>query len=192
MSKHYLLGTLEIALFMLQGSRRFQSCRAHFLRSLLIPLCLLPLTLIPLLAAHPDGILAPSAYTALSIIYALRLFVSLGLFLGLVYFMTYKMNRSDDFYRFAIANNWLTIPAIVFMLPLSLGFLSGAYSWAEVYPLMVFMTLYSYAVTAFMATHVLRIPYELACFIAVAGMAIHQSSLQAIKLIAANTLTLIS
>ena len=76
--------------------------------------------------------------------------------------------------------------------PLIALFMNGHYEWAEVYPLMVFITLYSYAYTAFMAAHVMRIPMELACFIAIAGMAIHQTSLDVLKWAAVGFIQLIA
>jgi hypothetical protein len=187
-----LLGILEIALFMPQGAKRYTADKNAFKSSFLIPLAVLPLSLITLIAAHPESSLDTASLHVLTLIYALRLFISLGLFLAVVYCMADKMGKRDDFYRFAIANNWLALPPALIMLPLSLGFLNGVYSWDEIYPLMVVITLYSYACTAFMATHILRIPYELACFIAILGMAIHQTSLQALKAITAHSLMLMT
>ena len=182
-----LLGCLEIALFMRQGSERFSASKKGLKFSFLIPIILLPLTLATVLSAHPSDLSASSAQV-LGTIYALRLFVYLGLFLAFVYTMARTLDKLDDFYKFATANNWLTIPAAVLIAPLSIAFMSGHYEWAEIYPLMVCITLYSYAYTAYMAAHVLRVPMELACFIAIAGMAIHQTSLSALKWAAVNIL----
>lgn len=187
-----LLGCLETALFMRTGADRFSSGTANLKKSFLIPVILLPLTLIMVLGAHPAEALDASSMQIIGIIYALRLFVYLGLFLGFVYAMAKGMDKLEDFNRFACANNWLTIPAAVLITPLIIAFTSGYYSWAEVYPLIVFITLYSYAYTAYMAMHVMRIPMELACFIAIAGMAIHQTSLGVLKWMAVNMLSFIA
>jgi hypothetical protein len=187
-----LLGTLEIALFMPRGAKRFGGSVKEFKKSFLIPLMILPLTLITVLAAHPSGNLAPETAQILMAIYSLRLFVYLGLFIGIVYFMAKSLDRLDGFHRFVVANNWLTLPAAVLTAPLLIAFMNGYYSWAEVYPLMVMITLYSYAYTAFMAVHVLRVPWEMAAFIMVMGMAIHQTSLDVLKWAAMNTVYLIS
>ena len=187
-----LLGCLETALFMPAGVTRFCPSRKSMMKSFLIPLILLPLTLITMLSAHPSGPLNASSMQILAVIYSLRLFVYLGAFLAFVYTMARTMDRLDDFYRFANANNWLAIPAALLMTPLVILFLSGHYEWAEIYPMMVFITLYSYAYTAFMATHVMRIPMELACFIAIAGMAIHQMSLDVLKWAALGFIQLIA
>ncbi len=187
-----LLGCLETALFMRGGANRFCASRKAMAKSFLIPIILLPLTLITVLSAHPAGALNASSMQALAIIYSLRLFVYLALFLTVVYTMARTMDKLDDFYRFATANNWLTVPAALLMTPLVAMFMNGHYEWAEIYPLMVFITLYSYAYTAFMAAHVLRIPMELACFIAIAGMAIHQTSLDILKWVAVGFIQLIA
>lgn len=187
-----LLGSLEIALFMQSGAGRFCATRAAMMKSFAIPALLLPVTLAAVFTAHPDGALSAASMQILALIYALRVFVYLGLFLGLVYLMTDKLARKDAFYRFAVANNWLAIPAAVLSAPLLLMYWSGAHPWSEIYPLMVAVTLYSYACTAFMATFVLRIPAELACFIALSGIAIHQTSLAALKWAAVQVVYLIS
>lgn len=188
-----LLGCLEIALFMPCGAARFSSSPDALKKSFIVPFLFLPLSVATVLAAHPAaGELGGGSAQALAVIYALRLFVYLGLFLGLVYMMARKIDRMDGFYRFATANNWLVLPAAALMLPLSLSFMAGNHSFSEIYPLMVFITLYSYACTAFMAAHTLKIPMELACFVAIAGMAIHQTSLHVLKFMTAGALMMMS
>ncbi|GJL85012.1 MAG: hypothetical protein DHS20C02_07870 [Micavibrio sp.] len=174
------------------GAERFCADRKGMLRSFLIPLLVLPLTLITVIAAHPDPNLSTDTAKVLMAVYSLRTVVYLSAFLGFVYFMAKGMDRLENFYRFATANNWLVLPATILIAPLVILFMNGAYSWSEVYPLMVFITLYSYAYTAFMATYVMRIPMELACFIAIAGMAINQTALDVMKWTAVNVMYLIS
>ena len=190
--KNNLLGCLETALFMRGAEKRFCTSKEAMKKSFIIPLALLPLTLITVFSAHPGGALDKTSMQFLAVIYSLRLFVYLGLFLAFVYSMARTMDKLDDFYRFATANNWIAIPAALLITPLLIAFMNGHYAWAEVYPLIVFITLYSYAYTAFMAMHVMRIPMELACFIAIAGMAIHQTSLGVLKWAAVNVIQLIA
>lgn len=187
-----LLGILEIALFMKGGEKRFAPSRQAMLKSFLIPLVLLPLTIFTVLAAHPEGAIDTTSMQILAVIYSMRLFVYLGLFMAFVYALAKSMDRLENFHRFVTANNWLTIPAAVLMAPLVIMFINGHYEWADIYPLMVVITLYSYAYTAFMATHVMRIPMEMACFIAIAGMAIHQTSLGVLKWAAVGVIQLIA
>lgn len=186
-----LLGCLETALFMSSGAQRFRADRKDMMKSFAIPALLLPFTLLTVLSAHPSALNATAANILIAI-YTLRLFIYLGLFLGFVYTMAKTMDKEDDFFRFATANNWLTIPAAALMLPLVVSFINGVYTWDEIYPMMVLITLYSYAYTAFMAAHVMRIPMELASFIAIAGMAIHQTSLGVLKWAAVSVIQLIA
>lgn len=190
--KQNALGALEISLFLKKGANRFSSDNKSLKQSFLIPILLLPVTLITVFYAHPDGQLADGATQILAMIYTLRLFVYLGLYLAFVYIMAKTLDKTAEFKRFVTANNWLTVPAACAMLPLLLMFLSGSHNWAEIYPMMVVVTLYSYAYSGFMIAHIMRIPYELAGFIAIAGMAIHQSSLTALKWAAVQTIYLIS
>ena len=189
--KHNLLGSLEIALFMRGGASRFKTDATTMKKSFLIPIMLLPLTLAMVLGAHPHALNSTSAQI-LTIIYSLRLFVYLGAFLGFVYYMARTMDKLDDFHRFATANNWLTIPAAALMIiPVSL-FLNGIYTWQEIYPAVVLITLYSYAYTAFMAARVMRIPIEMASFIAITGLIINQNALGFLKWAAVNTLNFLA
>ena len=190
--KQNALGALETALFLKKGAARFSNDHKSLKQSFLIPLLLLPLTLITVFYAHPHEQLADGATQILATIYTLRLFVYLGLYLGFVYFMAKTLDKTKEFKRFVTANNWLTLPAAIAMIPLLLLFLNGSHSWAEIYPMMVVVTLYSYAYSGFMIAHLMRIPYEMAGFIAIAGMAIHQTSLTAIKWAAVQTIHFMS
>ena len=190
--KNNLLGCLEAALFMPACAERFSSNAKSMKKSFMVPLMILPITLITVLGAHPHTDITGNTQTLLMAIYSLRLFIYLGVFLSIVYFMAKTMDRLESFNRFVTANNWLTLPAAVISLPLLIAFMNGHYVWADIYPLMVCITLYSYIYTAFMATHVLRVPFEFACFIMVIGMAVHQSSLDVLKWAAVNAAYLIS
>ncbi len=190
--KNHLLGCLEAALFMPACAERFSSCTKAMKKSFLIPLMILPLTLITVLFAHPHTDITGNTQTILMAVYSLRLFIYLGVFLSIVFFLAKTMDRLESFNRFVTANNWLSLPAALISLPLLIAFMNGHYVWADIYPLMVCITLYSYIYTAFMATHVLRIPFEFACFIMVIGMAVHQSSLDVLKWAAVNAAYLVA
>lgn len=191
--KRNLLGTLEIGLFMPQGAQRFSVSKQAMKRSFLIPFLILPLTIATMIAAHPEGSsLSTTAIYALAIMYGLRTVLYLAGFMGFIYIMAKSLNRVESFARMVTANNFLVLPAAILMLPLSIAFMNGVYTWQEIYPLMVCITLYSYAYTAFMAAHVLRIPLELAIFVAVCSMAINQSALDAMKWLGAQSLQILA
>jgi hypothetical protein len=190
--RHNLLGCLETALFMRSGTNRFRADKESMKRSFLVPLLALPFTFLIVLTAHPESDITQGTKQILLMIYSLRLFIYLGAFLSLVYFMARSTDRLESFYRFVTAHNWLVVPVTVLMLPIVIGFLNGHYSWEEIRPLLVFLTLYSYAYTAFMVSQVLRMPWELATCVAICGMAIHQGSLDMLKWAAVQTVYLVS
>lgn len=187
-----LLGALETALFMRSGPERFSQSEKGMKLSFLIPLIILPFSIVPMIAAHPESGLSAIAMYALAAVYGLRTVLYLAGFTAVMYILAKNMGRMDGFYRFVTANNFLVLPAAVLMLPLSFGFMSGLYSWAEVYPMMVCFTLFSYAYTAFMAMHVLRIPFELAVFVSVCSMAINQGALGLMKWVGAESMQLLA
>ncbi|MCB1651768.1 MAG: hypothetical protein KDI46_06935 [Alphaproteobacteria bacterium] len=190
--KQNLLGALEIALFMKKGAQRFDAGKSAMIKSFIIPIILLPLSLLTVLSGHPNQGIDTASLQILAGLYSLRMVISLAAFLGFVYFMAKTMDREEDFNRFVTANNWISIPAAALMLPATMLFLNGNHSWEEIYPLMVFITLYAYAYTGFMATYVMRIPYEMAGFIAIGGLAIHHNVLIFMKWAAVNTLSLLA
>lgn len=164
--KKNLLGSIEVALFMPVARERFGNSFEEAMRSFLIPTLLLPVTLL-FVFMFPKPELADASANTIAILYSLRMIATWGLFLGSVYWLAKNVNRKDYFYQFVIATNWLAIPATLAYVPAAWLLLSGAYSWQELYPFVVSLTVYTYAFTAFMAAYVLRVPWELAGFIAV-------------------------
>lgn len=186
-----LLGSLEIALFMRSGAKRFADNIGAVKKSFIIPALALPLTLAMVLSAHPEA-LTGNITNILITIYSLRLVAYLGLFLGLVYVMAKKMDKLESFYRFVTANNWLMLPSVLLLAWPIIGMMIGHYEWAQIQPLVILTTLYSCACTAFVITHIMRIPWELAGFAAISGLAIHQTSLDVLKWAATNAVYLVS
>lgn len=167
--KRDLLGSLEVALFMPEARGRFGTGAEEAIRSFLIPTLLLPVSLL-LVYAFPKPELADAPASVIAILYSLRMVLTWALFLGAIYWLTRNVNRREYFCQFVIAINWLAIPATLAYLPTILLLMSGAYSWQELYPFTVSLTVYTYAFTAFMAAYVLRLPWELAGFIAVISL----------------------
>lgn len=172
--KRNLLGSLEIALFMSEARTRFGGSYEEAQRSFFVPALLFPLTLL-LVYCSPE-----SAYKSagnLALLYSLRLFINWALFLGAVYMIAQKINRKDYFFAFVSANNWITLPTSAVFIPVIWLLATGSYGWDALYPFMLCLLFYSYACTAFIAAHMLRIPWELAGFIAMIAMLINEGTL---------------
>jgi len=174
--KRNLLGGLEVALFMRVARERFGNTKGEALRSFLIPVLFLPLTIFTLYM-YPNTELPEQAAGIMALLYCLRMVAVWVFFFGIVYWITAEVDRKTYFYKFVIASNWLSVPATVCFLPVLWMIASGAYSWAELYPFMMCLMFYTYAFTAFMASYVLRIPWELAGFIVFISMCVNNSTL---------------
>lgn len=161
-----LLGALEVALFMPEARNRFSTSADEAIRSFMIPTLLLPATLL-LVYIFPRPELADDSANTIAFLYSLRMVLSWVMFLGCIYWLVNNVNRREYFCQFVTATNWLTIPATLIYLPVALMIAGGAYSWTELYPFTVCLTVYTYAFTAFMAAYILRVPWELAGFVAV-------------------------
>lgn len=174
--KRNLLGGLEVALFMPVARKRFGDTADEAVRSFAIPLLLFPLTLLAFYI-YPKEEIARHSADMISIMYALRMAAMWLLFFGTVYWIAKEVDRKKYFYQFVIASNWLTLPATIIFLPVAWMLISGAYGWNELYPFMTCLMIYTYVFTAFMATRILRIPWELAGFIVFLNICISNSTL---------------
>lgn len=173
--KRNLLGCLEVFLLMPAARNRFGTSYDEAIRSFIIPILLFPLTL-SLVFLLPESGLDGQSQNTIALLYSLRLAFFWVLYLGVVYWITRQVDRREHFWQFVIANNWLSVPASLILVPVLFMINSGAHSWEEMQALMAFLVLYTYGLTAFMATYVLRIPWELAGFIAMVGFIIDDSA----------------
>ncbi len=171
-----LLGCLEAALFMPETARRFGSSYDEMIRSFYIPVIAFPLTLMAIYL-YPRPEIASHSHVIVSMLYSLRFAFSLGIFLGFVYFIARKIERTEHFFQFVTANNWLTIPSAIVSIPILMLLTQGdAAAIREAQVLSVLLVFYTYAYTAFAAACILRIPLELAGFIAMIGVLINNST----------------
>lgn len=174
--KRNLLGGLEIALLMQRGAKRFGNTYDEAMRSFAVPILLFPFTLAALYL-FPIPEMAGASKNALTLMFSLRLMFSWLAFFGIIYWMLTRLDHMENFYRFIIATNWLTVPATAVFIPVAFLLLGGDFSWVQLYPFMKFLVFYSYAFSAFMAVHVLIVPWELAGFFVFLTMMIDKSTM---------------
>lgn len=159
------------------GARsRFGSDYNEALRSFIVPILFFPLTLLIVYAYPSPGLKEASANTV-ALLYSLRMAICWGLFLGAVYFLTCEIGKKEHFCQFVIASNWLAVPASVIFMPVMWCVMTGTHTWEELYPFTLCLMFYSYGFTAYMAAWILRIPMELAGFIAVIAFIINDYSI---------------
>ncbi len=182
--KTHLLGSLEIALLMPVARTRFGNTAEEALKSFFVPLFLLPISMLAIYAFPPPE-LADDTANAIAVLYTFRLAISWGLFFGAIYWISGQIDRREHFFQFVIANNWLAVPATAIFIPVWWMLFNGSYSWAELAPFMSCLIIYTYGCTAFVANRILRIPWELACFIAFIGYSINDNTLDILHWIGA-------
>lgn len=171
--RNNLLGCFEICLFMARGTQRFSGERQDALRSFAVPAFFVPIVLIVFAlqsTGYPVALLLP--------IHALRIVATLGLFLGVVYVISRETKRTEHFFQFVTATNWLNIPVGLMILPVA-GFLAtGTYTMEQMESWAVFVEIAGAVLVAFAATHIFRIPWELGGFIGVLGLLIDDAGLK--------------
>lgn len=179
-TKNHLLGCVDTLLFMPQAGQRFSNSYNYMLGSFVIPVLFFPLMLLTVLL-YPQPEMAEQSQNTISLIYTLRFTIALGIFLGFVYFLSRKTDRTDHFFRFVTANNWLTVPSVILSLPVAIMMSSADPVVAQQgYVLSYILLIYTFAFTAFIAACTLRIPIELAGFVAIIGFQINNSSYEII------------
>lgn len=166
-----LLGCLEVALFMPMASRRFGKTRAEMVRSFFIPAIVLSLFVL-MFGFHPG--MREGANAQSPLLYTLQGWASVGFFLWIISFFSREIGRGEHFHQFVTAYNWLFVPAAVVVLPALWMGAEGFRSSEEIQAFIIVMTFYTYAMVAFMAAAVLRIPLELGIFIGTLSMGVDQ------------------
>ncbi|MFN3828184.1 MAG: hypothetical protein ACK4NR_11245 [Micavibrio sp.] len=170
--KRSLLGTLEFALLMWQGRSRFGTSQEEAIRSFIVPI-LFSVPLLFVVLAYPTSEASEMSRNSIALMYALRIAVVTGIFLAAVWWIVNQIDRQEYFMQFVTANNWLSVPATIIIVPCLWLVFNGTHTWEEVYPFMCVLMIYSYLFTAFMASAILRIPLELAGFITFISYAIN-------------------
>lgn len=186
--KRSLLGCLEFALLMRQGRTRFGSSYDEAVRSFIIPILLSPPILLVILL-YPAPELSELSRDTLALIFALRMALVNILFLSAVWWIVGEINRREYFLQFVIANNWLSVPATLLIIPCIWLSFSGSYTWEELYPFTCVLMLYSYIFTAYMASSILRVPLELAGFITFISYVINTHTMDIMNWLGGNVLS---
>ena len=181
--KRNLLGALEVALLMPNIEKRFRSDYNEALRSFFVPLILFPFALIGIYMFQPPSTAGLTDDT-ISRLYSLRYAFALGMFFGLVYVIANKLDRGEHFVQFVTATNWAAVPSTIALIPVLLMVSGGAYSADEMMPFLMCVIFYSYALTAFIAMRVFRMPWEMGMFVAFVALAVNQGSFRIVDWVA--------
>ena len=163
--KRNLVGGLEVALFMPTAGKWFGNGAEEAVRSFAIPILFLPVGLL-MVYLQPALMAMKATPNAFALMFCFRTAICTGLYLYCVYRIAKSLKRQKHFSQFVIAVNWLSVPAAVVFLPIMIVLATGTYNWEQVYPFAICALIYFYAFLGFMATSILRLPWELGGFIA--------------------------
>jgi len=93
----------------------------------------------------------------------------------MIYGFARYYDRTQHFYRTITAGNWASIAPTLLFLPVLYSMSMGWHSWEEVHPVTIVFSIYTYALAGFILTFALKIPWEMAGFLAICGMAINET-----------------
>ena len=141
--KTNLLGTLEMALLMPQGVKRFNNDMSAMFRSFwLIPI-VMPFTLYAIHLMQPNvEQIANLSYGFVAVMFTFKILVVTVLTLLLGYGFAKHYERMEHFCLTVTALNWSGLINTVLFLPAVVMVGSGAYAWDDIYAYLVFLSLY--------------------------------------------------
>ena len=169
--KQNLLGCFEIAIFMSKGIERFDETKVTAVKSLLVPLILTPIVVILMVMVFSDF-----ATEVLIPLHVGRIILTMVITWAIVYLLSKHFNRDQYFWRFVTVSCWADIIGFLLLLPIVIGVLSG-YEFAVFESYALFIGIVGYVYAAFIATHVLKLPWELGGFVAIVGMGVSENML---------------
>lgn len=176
LSRNPFLGAMELAIFMSQGLERFHNNFQSMLKSFLVPLAITPLTFLALYLSHPhQEEIAHIPFSQVSMMFLATGFFKFILTLLILYGFARTYDRLDRLFLTITAANWsLVFPTLLF-LPIIISLGIGWHGWDDVYNINIVFALYGYALTAFILTYSLKIPWEMAGFLTICFLAINET-----------------
>lgn len=182
----------EFALFIREAEDTFRGTTLRgALKSYLVPLIFLPYGIWGITLTHHtelqtlselEGINNFSTPVFLAITFVKTLLMT-AIGLTILFYFTKWMDRQAYFFDCLAAGNWMSIPSFFFGLPITVMIVLGHAEWMSVYILVCMYILYGVAVSAFLLTRILNIPWELGTGYAIFGLALDEFSNKVVNLI---------
>lgn len=110
------------------------------------------------------------------LIFCFKFVLNISLGFLFVYYVCKILKKLDQFIKFVTAVNWLSVVNIVLFLPLLALMYLGVSEFSGLYSAIITISVYGYVLSAFLVRYVMEIPWELAIFIAICGLAINEAS----------------
>lgn len=174
-----LLGCFEISIFMRTGVNHFDGKKSSIIKSFYVVV----LNLILVLATVPFIYSAQGEWQSQSLFFVAFLFglKFIGCLLCSLFFVYYCckiIQRKHNYSKFITTANWCSLIPLVVFLPFLLLLAFGPTTYEHIASIVIFISIYSYVVTAFVTRYVIDVPWELAGFIAICTMAINETGFQ--------------
>jgi hypothetical protein len=185
--KKNLLATLETALFMAQGPKRFGSSMGEMLRSWAVLAVVILISLASIYYIIPmEPRLQGLSFATICALFILQGIVGIILVLAIFYTFTGAYDRRQYFFPFITASNWTGLIMVTFHTLIIAGFVYGRFEWNEVQALSVVASIYGYVNIGFALTYVLHIPWQLGGFLAICNLAVNETCMHAMYWLAAQ------
>ncbi|GEM_PF-3543339 len=170
-----LLGTFELALFMAAGVKRFPVNPRAARISFLVPIALLFFWVYPLHRV-PTEILGERGYGELVLIHGGILAIHLTVFLFILWAVARQLGKAESFWPVVTMNNFCSIAGFVLMLPLFAMVIAGRHTWEEIFNALILISFYELALTAYVITRGMNVPWQFGTGLAFVSMFIANSA----------------
>lgn len=178
------LGVFEISLFIKTGINHFDDNFSKMLWSFIfvaINFIFVLLTLPYLYESNTD--LQNISLSASFAIYIIRFVLTLIAGLTFVYFFCKTVKRKHTIVKLITTANWTSLISLILFLPFFAVMIFGYFSYADLLPYFIMISLYDYAITAFIIRYIVDIPWELAAFMTICLLAINEFGFDLIETI---------
>lgn len=177
--KRHLLGVFEISIFMKAGVSRFDPDFNTMLRSFFWPLLVLPVAVVMASLFSPSETMNDS-FGLLLFLHFIRIVVTTGLSLTAIYFFAKKIDRSQYMLQYITVSNWFEIAMFIIVSPILLILMAGGVV-DDVKNYAIFVVCLGIVYNGYIATHAMRIPWELGTLVAVSLLFIQETGFDLIN-----------
>jgi len=157
------------------GVRRFPVTRQATKYSFLIPAFLLFLWVYPLYLV-PTAILGERSYSEMVLIHSAILVLQVSVFFTLLWAVSKRLGKAEEFWPVVTMINCSSIAGFVLMVPLFAMVMTGHHSWEEVFNALLLVSFYELALTSYIITRGMKVPWQFGTGLAFLGMFVYHAA----------------
>lgn len=170
--ENVVLGVLETACFLKQGVLRFGNTQGEAIRSFVVFAITLLFSYWILYYMYTEINIDAAIFMQICVSETIRQCVVMAFVLFAVYGLCHIHERKQYFLRFVSGQNWLSLLALAFHLPLLLFLSAGIHTIEDIDFLRIGFLIYSTTIFGFFTAYSLQVPWYIAAYIAFLSLSV--------------------